>query len=92
MVAIVKNKQIVSNVPASLSVLFSQFLARTCNEVSGGRVSQYGLRAPCKYTLVPRLEWSESSPESPEASIYYQTKSLVEKIITAKSTHSLAIE
>ena len=57
MVAIIKmSTEIVSHIPASLSVLFSHILARTCNkttaEVAGGRVNLYHrLEVPCKNHL-----------------------------------------
>ena len=57
-VAIMKSTLVVGHVPANLSVLFSQFLSRTCNkdtvEVTGATVNRgagYGMEVPCKYRL-----------------------------------------
>ena len=57
-VSVVKSTRVVGHVPASLSVLFSQFLLRTCNkgtaEVMGSKLNRgagYGLEIPCKYRL-----------------------------------------
>ena len=57
-VAIVENTSVVDHVPAKPSVLFCQFLSRTCNkgtvEVTGAvviRGAGYGMEVPCKYRL-----------------------------------------
>ena len=96
MVAVVKIEQIVGHVPACFSVLFSQFLARTCSKataaVTGGRVNhanRYRLEIPCKYCLY-----------EPKPYLDHQSESLLNRISSTRiyhrsstqSTHSLAIE
>ena len=57
-VAVKKSTVVVGHVPTNLSVLFFQFLSRTCNkatvEVTGAVVNRgagYGMEVPCKYRL-----------------------------------------
>ena len=86
------NTEIVSHIPASLPLLFSYFLAWTCNKgYSRGdrRQSKGSIMVPCKNCFYERY-MNERLPRSPEAS-YYWTKLLVEKIIANYSQLSYRI-
>ena len=64
-IVFVKNTLVVGHVPAKPSVLFCQFMSRTCNkgtvEVTGAVVSRgagYGMEVPCKSGMILEPMWS----------------------------------